>query len=448
MVANDIKNIEAEAGVIASVIMKPELVFYSEQLRPNYFTNTQNAYIYYAVTELVKRGVEKVDAYNIMNLLDTKKGTSHVSENLSSILSVQSLQDLFNNAGLIARDSPEDYRVIVASVMEAAFRRNTFDKLQECMRLCANQEAVDIEKKIYTTLDDVMMDFSSTDDVPEYGDMVDTYWDEIESRQSPEMAGIIPFHIPELNNYVQIERGELIIFGAEQKMGKSMLLLNIARHLIESGLKVLYLDSEINSRQFTCRMISHLTGIPYKRVRNGQYSSDEHERIMCAKEWLKNQHFTHKYLPVFDVQTVYTLVQKVYHQRGIDVLIIDYFKSTGEKEAYATYAQMGELVDTVKNKICGDMNIAGVGAAQATSTGKLADSAKIARNASTIILIEPKTEDDIIKDGVECGNRKLVVKFNRNGEQMTDSDYIDLQFDGNVVSYEQAEKQHAHESPF
>lgn len=38
----------------------------------------------------------------------------------------------------------------------------------------------------------------------------------------------------------------------------------------------------------------------------------------------------------------------------------------------------------VKNQICGEMNIAGIGAAQATITGKLADSAKIARNASTI----------------------------------------------------------------
>lgn len=33
MNAKDIRNIEAEAGVIASVLLKPELTFHSEQLQ-------------------------------------------------------------------------------------------------------------------------------------------------------------------------------------------------------------------------------------------------------------------------------------------------------------------------------------------------------------------------------------------------------------------------------
>ena len=41
MTVDDIKNIESEAGVIASVILKPELTFYSEQLLPNHFTDEQ-----------------------------------------------------------------------------------------------------------------------------------------------------------------------------------------------------------------------------------------------------------------------------------------------------------------------------------------------------------------------------------------------------------------------
>jgi len=102
---------------------------------------------------------------------------------------------------------------------------------------------------------------------------------------------------------------------------------------------------------------------------------------------------------------------------------------------------------TVKNKICGDLNIAGIGAAQATSTGKLADSAKIARNASTVIIIQDKTPEEIQQDGTECGNKKLIVRFNRNGPQGSDGDYIDVRFDGDVILYREA-KQHAHVSPF
>lgn len=101
----------------------------------------------------------------------------------------------------------------------------------------------------------------------------------------------------------------------------------------------------------------------------------------------------------------------------------------------------------VKNQICGDMNIAGIGAVQATSTGKVADSAKIGRNASTIALIQDKTPEEIEADGVECGNKKLRICLNRNGEQMTADQYIDLKFVGNLISYEEA-KQHVPQAPF
>lgn len=101
----------------------------------------------------------------------------------------------------------------------------------------------------------------------------------------------------------------------------------------------------------------------------------------------------------------------------------------------------------VKNQICGDMNIAGLGAAQETASGKLADSAKIARNASTIAYIRSKTPEEIEADGQECGNKKLIVKYNRNGAQMADGEYIDLQFNGNLISYEEA-KQHIPQGPF
>lgn len=102
----------------------------------------------------------------------------------------------------------------------------------------------------------------------------------------------------------------------------------------------------------------------------------------------------------------------------------------------------------VKNVLCGDLGLIGLGAAQTTATGKLADSAKIARNASTIMIIDNKTPEEIQQDGVECGNKKLRVVLNRNGEQMVPGEYIDLKFNGNLISYEQAPKQHDPNAPF
>lgn len=101
----------------------------------------------------------------------------------------------------------------------------------------------------------------------------------------------------------------------------------------------------------------------------------------------------------------------------------------------------------VKNEICGALNIAGIGAAQATATGKVADSAKIGRNASTIAILQDKTPEEIEMDGLECGNKKLRVVLNRNGAQMANGEYIDMVFNGDFVSYEEA-RQHCPVSPF
>ena len=444
MKATDIRNIEAEAAVIASLLINPELYFYSEDLEPNHFTEEANAYIYFALKELAKKGVQDIDAFNVINMLNLKRGTEYSKQ----ILTVDSINAAIETAKNIARKSKEDYRVCVDKVLDAAFRRNTYKKLCECERLCFNGSGANIEQQIYKTLDSVMAEFSTSRDVPEYKDVVDKYWEEIQARQSPEQCGAIPFKFKTLNSYVMIERGELVIFGGEQKAGKSMLLLNCAVDLLQHGHKVLYLDSELNSRLFTCRMISHLTKIPFQKIRGGGYTQEDKKLIENQLSWLKTRAFTHLYMPIFDAQTIYTTVKRVFHQQGIDVLIVDYFKGGDDPDAFATYQSLGGLCDEVKNRICGDMNIAGIGAAQATAAGRLADSAKIARNASTIIMIQGKDQKEIEEDGEECGNKKLFVRFNRNGPQMVDGEYIDMMFDGNRVSYEEAPKQHIIQSPF
>lgn len=439
----DISDVVSESGIIASIILQPEFVFYSEQLTPHHFTNEQNGYMYYAICELAKKDVRKIDSYNVTNILNSRADTK---EKASTLLPIPAINDFIENASAIARSTVEEYKILVDCVLNAAFRRDTYNKLVECQSYCLNSNEKEIEQRIYSSLDDVMLEFSTTTEVPQYKDVVDGLWAEIQERQDNGMAGV-PFKFNTLNNYATIEPGELFIFAAEAKQGKSMMLLNEAVDLMKRGLAVMYIDSELNSRMFTCRILSHLSGIEFNRLKSGRYTADEAKRIDHSLAWLKKQRFTHLYMPMFDSQSIYTAVKKVKHTQGIDVLIIDYFKGKGEGDAFASYQELGRLVDMVKNQICGDMNIAGIGAAQATSTGKVADSAKIGRNASTIAIIQDKLPEEIEVDGPECGNKKLRIVLNRNGAQMSQDEYIDLEFNGNLISYKEA-KQHIVQTPY
>lgn len=439
----DINSLESESGIIASLIHNPDFCFYSENLLPNHFTSKDNRCIYTAICDLARKGIKTIDPFNIIEDLNSSEATRKLAEEIT----VDKLQELMEMSDVLARSSVEEYKLLVKNVLDSAFRRDTFQRLRECQGLCLDESEEDVQKKIYNIIDDVMSSYSSAEDVPCYSDVVDDLWEEIKSRQGTGFAGI-PFKFPALNDYVTIERGELVIFGAQQKAGKSIMLLNCAVDLLRQDLSVLYIDSELSSRLFTARLLSHLSGVEYRNLTAGNYGQEEEEKIIAAKEWMKQKKFCHIYMPFFDQQTIYTTVKKINHIQPIDVIIIDYFKSTGDDmDAYQTYAKMGRCVDLIKNEIAGAMNIAAIGAAQATINNKLADSAKIARNASTIIMLMDKSPEEIEQDGVECGNKKLVVTVNRNGMQHAQGEYIDMMFDGNHISYEQA-KQHIPITPY
>ena len=443
--AEDINSIESESGIIASLIHNPEFSFYSEHLLPNHFTNKENRCIYTAICDLARKDIKTIDAYNIIEDLNSSEATRKYAEDIT----VEKLQELIDMSDVLARSSIEEYKLLVSNVLDAAFRRDTFQRLKECMGLCTKRDETNIEKKIYAAIDGVMIDYSAVDEVPEFKDVVDELWGEIESHQDGKDAGI-PFKFPLLNEYVRLEKGELVVIGAPAKGAKSMFMLNEAVDILKQGKSVFYLDSELSSRLFLCRMISYLTGIEFSRIRSGRYSHEEEQKIKEQIEWIKKQKLVHMYLPIFDKQTIYTAVKKVDHRfDGLDVVIIDYLKPTGSStEAYTVYSELGNLTDMIKNEICGKLGIAGLAAAQLNSNNKLADSAKISRNASTIILMTDKTNEEIEEDGEGSGRKKLFVAQNRNGMQHVEGEWINLDFNGNICSLEEAKQQHIPEDPF
>lgn len=342
MKAEDINSLESEAGIIASLIHSPEFSFYSEHLLPNHFTNKKNRCVYTAICELARRGITTIDAYNIIEVLNSSEATRKFADELS----IDELQELVEMSDVLTRNTIEEYKMLVSNVMDAAFRRDMFQIMREGQALCYDRSAENIEQKIYDIVDGVMTEFSTANEIPPYKDVVDDCWEEIKSRQSNGFAGI-PFKFDTLNEYATIEPGELFIFAAEAKQGKSMMLLNCAIDLLKKDLAVLYLDSELNTRLFTARVLAHLSGIEYKRLTSGNYNEEEAKRIDEAREWLKSRKFTHIYIPMFDQQSIYTAVKKVKHTQGLDVLIVDYFKGSNEGDAFDSYQELGRFVDKI-----------------------------------------------------------------------------------------------------
>lgn len=441
MDSSDIKNLEAEAGVIATLIHHPDYFHFAEDLTSNMFTDMGNAMLFFAIKKIVEAGGTTIDALSITNALNLTKASKEFAE---STMTVDVINDIIETGRLIARDTVQDYMVLVSGVKDSAFRREMYDKLAACQRMCFGCGEEDIQQKVYSTLDDVMLRYSSKSEIPSMPEVADQLWALVCEHQKN--AGF-PFKFPTLSKYLTIERSEFVVTCASQKAGKSIFLLNEAVDLLNQGLRVLYVDSELSSRTFFARLMAHLTGIEFTKIKSGTYSEDEKARIDLALQWTRKMPLTHIYLPTFDPEAIFMATKKVSHTMGLDVIIIDYLKSGDAIDAYANYSELGNLTNMIKNNICGDMNLAGLGACQLTSTGKVADSARIARNCSSLLILQDKTPEEIATDGYECGNKKLTVRFNRNGPQMLDDEYIDLRFVGNHILFEEAE-QHVLVDPY
>ena len=217
----------SEAGIIATLIHHPDYYYYSEELHPNHFTRSSNRIIYTAFQMMAERGISNVDAFNILEILNSTEGTRASAQELS----VDQLNELIENSTGLCRNSVEEYRVCVKNVLDSAFRRDAIQRLRACEDLCLDIDQDDIEQKIYAVIDDVMTEYSYANDIPLFKEVVDLCWDEIKSRQGDGYAGI-PFKFQTLNEYATIEKGELFIFAAEAKQGKSMMLLNCAMDLL------------------------------------------------------------------------------------------------------------------------------------------------------------------------------------------------------------------------
>jgi replicative DNA helicase len=406
---NDIRNVESEAGIIATLLHKPEYSFHSEDLKANHFSDPQNAYIYYAICELAKKGIEKIDAYNITNILNAREATKKQTETIT----IPALNELIELSQLICRNSVEEYKLLVKNVLDKAFRRDTYKKLIECENLCFSDDVENVQGIIYRA--------------------VCTH---IKKGQNED--NFIDFKFPTLNKYCKISRTDAIIFAAREKRGKSLMLLNCLVDLLDKGKSAIYIDTELDTPLFTMRLISHLAQIEFSKIRDGTYNSSDEEKIKKAIEWIKSKNFTHKYLPIIDDDKIISIVKQYKYKYGVDAVILDYLKGNGDfsMDAYKNSASLGKTTDILKNYIAGELKLFVLSAVQATSTGAIADSAKIIRNCSALIYLERKTQDTIEADGGnEYGNMQLSVKANRNGMIMGDEEYISLTLDGNRCTF-------------
>ena len=440
-------DINSEAGIICTLIHKPEFILHSENLSPSYFYKKENGAIYWAIQQLYQDNIDVIDEFNLTTKINSNKGVKNLIESVSKDF----IRDIIDNSAYIARSSIEEYKNLVDIVITLSFKRDVYNKLKYFESQCLN-ESVDLNQlnlTIVNDIDNLASQYVTHDKIPMYNKNIYEIWEGIKEKRNDDGTYGIPSKHKLLENYFTYQSGELVLVAARRKHGKSMFGMNELVHMLKKDISCIYLDTEMNDELFTTRLLSHLTGIEEYRVKSGNYSQSEEDLIMDYLKWISNKNFTHIYDPQWTMEKVYTTAKILKNKINYDFLIYDYIKVTDNKTVSASeqYNELGNWCNFLKNNIAGGLNIPVLSFAQLNRKYEIADSDKLERYASTGIKWIKKTPQEIAKDGSECGNYKLNIIFNRLGEDMDEDDYIDFVFNNKNLDISVAKKQHEKDVP-
>ena len=334
--------------------------------------------------------------------------------------------------------------MLADNIVTLAFKRDLIKTLNQLESYCfmPDYSLESLNNSVYSNLDSLTQKYVTTEEIHTLGSEIDDIWNEIESRRTGDGLYGIPSKYHSFIDYFTYEPGELVVIQAKYKQGKSVFLMNEAVHKIKNGVPTLIVDSEMPTRLYTERLISHLTGIKVKRIKNGNYGEEEAQSIKECREWLKSQPLVHIYDPQMTDEKLYSICKMLKRKMGLAFLVYDYLKSN-ETSTSDNYNVLGAKCDYLKNNIAGELDLAVLAACQLNRNGEVADSIKINRYLSVGIKWEYKTQEMIAKDGIKCGNAYAKIYVNRLGGQMQEDDeneYIDFVFDGDRMTIIEAEQ--------
>lgn len=442
---SDLSDNQAEAGVIATLVYHPEFILHTDYLKPSYFYRVENGCIYWAINELYKSGVETIDALNITNMLNSDQA---VKRKMSEC-NLTDMHEFIEMSRYACRHSLEEYKLLVGNVVTMAFKRDLLKVSTEIQDSCFNSNA-DLAR-LNTLVNDkytrLTEQYLVSSEIETFGAKVDSLWQEICDRRTDNGLYGIPSKYSILNDYFTYEPGELVLLKARMKQGKSAFFMNEAIHKIKNGVPTLFYDTEMKDRLFFERMLAHLTGIEIRRIKRGDYSYDEDQKLAKTMEWIKAQPFVHIYAPRTSDEEIYATHKILKYKIGLEFSIYDYIKSNIQSSSENSNV-LGQKCDFLKNEIAGSLDIAMLAGAQLNRANDVADSDKIERYVSTTLWWRNKDNETIEKDGFKCGNYALTVDLNRNGAAMDEEEYIDFKFDGSIMRIEEAEQHKVQDTPF
>lgn len=317
-------------------------------------------------------------------------------------------------------------------IRDKSQRRKSLQILKQAIeQLDGNAQTDDVNNTVVCSISDL----EQKEDVKESYNM-DEMLDGLVARMQAANDGAktyIDTGFPELDNYMQMGAGDLVVIAARPSMGKTLIAVNIQTHLakFKEGTSVFF-SLEMTEARVSERLAAAEAGVLISRIKNSaSMSEDDRAKFMRFISDKKDMRFQVIEKSNINLSQIRTHLNKIKREKGkISSIAIDYLQIMGGLDGQDYVRRIGDVTRTLKalgkEFNCPVFLLSQLNRSVEQRPNKrpmlsdLRDSGTIEQDADIVLMLY---RDDYYKakDGKTDfdGVAEVIVSKNRNGETGT-----------------------------
>ncbi|TMB90728.1 MAG: replicative DNA helicase [Chloroflexi bacterium] len=311
------QNIEAECGVLGSIIIDPEaIVQVADFLHSDDFYRDAHRTIYEVILQLYEQR-EPADFITISDELERRNKLEEVggASYITSLINQVPTSGNVEYYGRIVERTSILRRLIHAAGQIAAIAYEEGDADVALDR--AEQLIFNISQR------HARSDFSLLRDIlSEYMNKLD----QLHERRGTIVG--VPTGFTDLDRLTGgLQRSDLIILAARPAIGKTSLALSLAHNsTVKYQHSVAIFSLEMSKEQLVQRLLSMDAGVDQQRLRTGWIEDDEWDRIIYAMGTLSEANIWIDDTPGITTVEMRSKARRLQAEHGIDLIIVDYLQ--------------------------------------------------------------------------------------------------------------------------
>jgi replicative DNA helicase len=348
-------DVNAEEAVIAALLLDEDT--YARVLpivQPEDFFREQNAWCYEACLALGERG-ESITIPTVahelerMARLDAAGGEPYLVEIAGKYFTALGVEA---HARIIARDAL--YRRLISAAQQIA--------------QLAQAGGPDVSRAL-STAEALLLGLRTSEaagDFKRLRELLDEFLEQPADAEEAAMAESVRSGFMDLDALLGgFKRGDLVILAARTGVGKTSLMLNLARNAaLGQHATVGMFSLEMGGEQLAMRLLSAEADVEMARLRLGRHSPEEEHRVMHAHGVLGSAAIFIDDSAVLSVPEIRAKCRRLQAEHGLDLIVIDYLQLLHGAGRADTRANEISGISRALKELARELNVPVIAAAQ------------------------------------------------------------------------------------